>query len=132
MTPIQAYELTLKKIEELKKSGIKVSIRPSESQNDFHIINQCASDPERIPPIKWVHVGLTYKDQGQLIKISDMADYLGLCGIYFDTGGWTGYRDWELDWSFRYTGKENEEQRDARHQMEENIEKISKKIKKKK
>jgi len=46
-----------------------------------------------------------------------------MCGITFDTGGWKKYRSWQLDWSFEYTGKENEEIRDARDEVEDLIKK---------
>jgi hypothetical protein len=33
-------------------------------------------------------------------RVNELADL----GITFDTGGCQGQRDWELDWSFKYTG----------------------------
>ena len=47
---------------------------------------------------------------------------MNLLGITFDTGGSKGLRDWELDWSFKYTGEENYKMIQAREELEDDIE----------
>lgn len=126
MTPIQAYELTLEKIEELKNEGIEVEITPCASQNNKKLVEDYSSK-ENIPPDKWINVTFTSLTQKQTERLTELANYLGLCGIRFDTGGWQGERDWELDWSFKYTGKEDQEWRDARYAVEHLINKSKKK-----
>jgi len=117
MKTIEAYEFTLKKIEELLSTGIEITKRKSKSINDQEVINKY-SGSERIPPEKWLHISFKINDKFQSIKIHEAANYLGMCGIRFDTGGCSNCRDWELDWSFRYTGKEDEDWRDARDEVE--------------
>lgn len=125
MTPIQAYELTLEKIGELKGEGIKAKIRPSSLRNDKKLVADL-NDKENIPPSKWVNVTFMSLTQKQTERLTELAN-LGLCGIRFDTGGWQGERDWELDWSFKYTGKEDQDWRDARYAVEHLINKSKKK-----
>ena len=120
MTPIDAYKLALRKIDELKDSGINVVITPSRSRNKINLIEKY-NQPERIPPEKWVNVSFEILDKGQSMRIHDAARYLGMCGIKFDTGGCCHGRDWELDWSFKYTGKEDEEWEDASQDVEDMI-----------
>ncbi len=48
-----------------------------------------------------------------------------MCGITFDLGGWHGFRDWELDWSFRYTGKEDQAWREAKDEVEDKIHRLT-------
>jgi hypothetical protein len=69
-----------------------------------------------------LHVSFKIKSENDGVKIHEMANYLGLCGICFDTGGCSVCRDWELDWSFRYVkGDEDWEWREARERVEEFI-----------
>jgi len=117
MTPIEAYNLTLEKIEELKKDGVKVQSKPPKSSTD----SNAAENPDGIPPKNWIHVSFKNLSEGQILKVHETANYLGMCGIRFDTGGCCDGRDWELDWSFQYTGEEDEQWREAREDVEELI-----------
>jgi hypothetical protein len=120
-TPIEAYEFTLRKVNQLKESGIDVVIKPTSSRNDEILIRKY-SGTNRIPSDKWINVSFKVSDKGQAMKIHEVANYLGLCGIRFDTGGCYNCRDWELDWSFIFTpGVENEEWREAREDIEDMI-----------
>ncbi len=113
ITPVDAYEFTMQKVNELKKDGIGVIITPCRLKTDKDTIEKY-DKPDRIPPEKWVNVSFENLDKGQTIKIHETANYLMMCGITFDTGGAIDNRDWELDWSFSYIkGKEDWEQRDA-------------------
>lgn len=88
MTTLEAYEFTLEKIDELKKDDIHVIIKPSKSRNSKIITNKY-NGPERISPDKWIHITFLFLEGDQATKILEMANYLMMCGIYFDTGGST-------------------------------------------
>jgi len=120
MTLIEAYGFTLEKIEELKDAGIEVIMKPSNCRNNKELVEKY-NHTERMPPDKWFHVTLKMVNKSQATKVHEVVNYLGMCGIVFDTGGWINYRDWELDWSFQYTGKEDEDRRDARDEVEDRI-----------
>lgn len=113
MTPIEAHEFTLQKIEELKSKGIEVTMRPSRSRNNPDTVAKY-NRPERVPPDRWFHVTLFPKNTEDSRLIYEASNYLGLAGISFDTGAGCGGRDWELDWSFKYTVKEDEKAREGR------------------
>jgi len=123
MTPIEAYEIALEKVDELKQSGIQVKITPSTQRNDKKIIKQF-SGAERIPPDKWIKVEFGELSEDQCEKIKEAANYLGMAGMRFDTSGHKKLRDWDLDWSFIYTGEEDEEWREGREWVEDEIEKL--------
>ena len=120
MTSITAYELTLDKIRELKEYGIKASIHPCDNfmKKEYNLL-------EGIPPEKWVNVSFEITNKGEAMRIHEVANYLNMCGISFDSGGCCDHRDWELDWSFSYTGKEDDGWRDAREEVEDMISKMS-------
>jgi hypothetical protein len=120
-TPIDAYEYTIKKVNILKKSGIDVIITPCKSRTDLECVKKY-NGPDRIPPDKWVNISFQISDKAQAIKIHKVANYLGMCGIRFDTGGCSSCRNWELDWSFSYQkGKEHWDLIDAREEVEDMI-----------
>ena len=119
METINAFEFTLTKVWELKESGIEVIIKPSRSSENKDIAKRY-SGTDRVPAEKWLHVTFHIKNGNESKKVLEMAQYLAMCGICFDTGGCSGQRDWELDWSFSY--KKGEEDMDmivAREQVEE-------------
>ena len=122
MSTAEAYDFVLKEIDELKESGINIVAKSSISRNNKQIIKRC-SGPENIPPDAWVHITFLNLDEGQAMRVHEAANYLGMCGIYFDTGGCSDYRDWELDWSFKYTGKidDDKEVKDLRNDVEDII-----------
>lgn len=121
MTPVDAYYFAMSKVNELKESGIDVSIRPAFSVNNEDMIKKY-NKPNKILPKFWNHVSFKITKPIQTQKILDMCNYLGMCGITFDTGGCGGCRNWEFDWSFSYKkGTENWEWRDAREQVEDLI-----------
>lgn len=107
-TPIEAYEFTLQKIEDLQEEHpeIDVKIVPSKSRNNAELREKYIQH-QRIPTEKWVHVTFRFPNDNYWYILAELRNYLGQCGISFDTGGMKGYRDWELDWSFRYTGEDN-------------------------
>ena len=101
MTTIEAYEHTLEKIKELDDGDIIVRVVPHNSRRSAEIRKRYKGN-EHIPPDKWVNVNFRFSNREQEQKIREAVNYLSLCGIYFDTGGMGGERDWELDWSFKY------------------------------
>lgn len=125
MTPIEAYELTLEKVEELRKAGVEIKIAASNSRENARA-EEKYDRPERIPVDKWVNVNLLETSVEHTKMIYDAANYLGMCGISFDTGGGCGGRDWDLDWSFKYTGKEDVDARERRDKVEELLDEMKK------
>lgn len=124
MTTNEAFELAIEKANELKENGIEVVFRPCNSEDNEEMIEKY-NKPENIPPDKWVKVTFENIDKYQAEKIHDAANYLGMCGILFDSGGCSNSRDWELDWSFQYTGQEEpEERKQARDEVEDMINKL--------
>jgi len=121
MTTIEAYNLTLDKINELRESGINVSMKPSRSR-DNRELEQKYSGEDRIPSKLWYFVTFEIKNSEQARKIMEAGNYLGMCGIRFDTGGMGNIRDWEIDWSFSYSaGEDNYEWILAREDVEDII-----------
>ena len=105
MTITEAYNLALAKVEELKQKGIKVEITPCES--DEETISEY-STPLNISHDLWIHVTFYPKDNSELQLVFKAGSDLIDLGIGFDSGGSVGYRDWELDWSFRLNTEEKE------------------------
>lgn len=121
MTPIEAYELTLKKIKELKSEGIKIEIINSRSAQDKEIVNEFRGHFQRIPSDKWVSVNFIDLNITQANKINEASICLGKLGITFDNGGYQQERDWQLDWSFKFTGEVENEWIELKNQVEETI-----------
>ena len=98
MNILEAYELTLQKVEELKTQGIEVRIKPTNSQT--------VEKENRLPKDKWINVKFFEVAGEELDKVFKAGEELLEQGISFDTGygfGPGGGRDWELDWSFHIT-----------------------------
>ena len=120
----EAHDFTLGKVNELKEIGIDVIIKPydfSKHSDKDDLIKEFTEDIRTLSH-KWCNVSFKIENKFQSQKIHEMANYLGMCGIAFDTGGCCGCRYWELDWSFKYIpGEENEEWRAAREGVEDTI-----------
>lgn len=112
MDPIEAYEHTINKLAELEDAGIQVAARPSKARTDNDLIEKY-DRPERIPPQFWIHVKLQAETDEQVQLIRQARKELSKAGISFDTGGMSGFRDWELDWSFKSTGERDKEWEEA-------------------
>ena len=121
MTPTDAYYFAMSKVKELREYGIEITIKPSKSRDNEDIVKKY-NKPDRISPELWNHVSFKILDDAQSQKVMEMGNYLGMCGISYDTGGCVSCRDWEFDWSFRYRkGEENWEWRDIREEVEDMI-----------
>ena len=117
MTTNEAYNEAMDAVEELRESGIRVDIKPSRSRNDAECVAKY-SGPERVAPDKWIHVTFHPQTGEQRKAIAEKARHLGWLGAGFDTGGCAGQRDWELDWSFRYTDRPDGELEERRDDVE--------------
>ena len=105
MMSIILYEAQDRAFEEIKMlalSGIEVRITPARSRTNEETIEKFK---DRLPVDRWVHVSFRVKDRSELDSVFQVGDRLRGMGIYFDTGGCKGQRDWELDWSLQM--KEN-------------------------
>lgn len=108
MTPIEAYELTMSMVSDIRNKGTKVSLYESKSKEEDDLVSRFGG-PERIPPSKWTRVTFypSTKEQGN--EILERAIELAKLGINFDTGSLDDRIDWELDWSFSYSESGKEE-----------------------
>lgn len=120
MNTNEAFDATLAAVEELRQSGISVEVKPSRSRSDSELVKKY-SGPERVAPDRWVNVSFHPKTPEQSKAIAEKAKHIGWLGIGFDTGGCAGQRDWELDWSFRYTGMPDGELEVRRDHVEQLI-----------
>lgn len=119
MTTQEAFDFVMSKVDELKELGIKVVSKPCPSKNNPKTIAHY-NTPENIKPDTWVHISFKTTDVKHLAEIHEVVNYLGMCGITFDTGGCNGQRDWKLDWSFNYKeGSEDWIKRNVRDDLED-------------
>jgi hypothetical protein len=99
-TPDQAFDHTLKVVQELKERGIGVTIEPRTYEPEqLARLTAKYSDPSRVKHARWCGVQFRTADLTPVFKAKAA---LAELGIHFDTGGGCGVLDWELDWSFRY------------------------------
>jgi len=98
----EAYDLTLSKVDELEKEGIK-----HEKIYRNGRFSKELKAKSKIPFEKWVNIKFVELSRDQKKRVFDSQRELGAKGIYFDSGGFLNgsVRDWELDWSFGYNGK---------------------------
>ncbi len=97
-----AQDHAFDEIKMLALSGIEVRIRPTNSRADEKAIEKYK---DGLPAERWVHASFRVKDRSELDSVFEAGDRLREKGIYFDTGGCKGQRDWELDWSFSLENK---------------------------
>ena len=124
MNTIEAFYFAISKVNELKKQGIKVEITLYRKVDEIEEkeLRDKYSKPENIPFENWCNINFSKITKEQAIEINEMANYLGMCGITFDSGGCIKSRDWEFDWSFSYIkGSENWEWKETRESVEEMI-----------
>jgi hypothetical protein len=103
MTTDEAYAYTMEIVEELRHLGIEATFRPSKSMTDPEVVAKY-SGPERVKPERWGKVTFKSFTPQQAQAIREKQQALGWLGIHFDSGGCVGQRDWEIDYSFKYTG----------------------------
>ena len=116
MTPTEAHAFVLDEIELVsKKKSIEYEIKKPEYSTDV------SDDVTRVPKSLWCKVIFTVKDESDSMALLELARYLNVAGIQFDVGGSQNTREWELDWSFRYTGTDSPEWLDRINELEEEI-----------
>ena len=121
MELLEAYDFTMNKVKELREGGIEMSFTPPSLKNDKKLVQEVKNEGG-LPSDKWVRVTFQNIDEIQVEKIRQATVYLAMCGITFDCGGeCRNMRDWEIDWSFRSTGKEESERMEAIDEMEDDI-----------
>jgi hypothetical protein len=125
MTANEAFEYALKEIDELRfEKSVSVKITPYDFTTDHgkEMLEKYSPkniSPENASPKKWCKIKFVTPNDEQISEIRELGNYLNLCGISFDSGGCAEGRDWELDWSFNYVAKDNQEAREARDQLED-------------
>ena len=103
-------------IDSLEKQGIKVKvqipriIRESDNPDSLDTVKKY-NKTDNIHWSDWRNVQFAVKDREEAEKVSFARRYLGINGCSFDTGSGCGSMDWEIDWSFHFTGQEESKER---------------------
>jgi len=95
----KAYNLTMQKVTNLRQS-IDTTIKLSKGRNNKDTVEKY-NLPDRLDPKRWYHITFLPMTSQEANQIAQARKELGWQGICFDTGGSFGYRDWEINWSFR-------------------------------
>lgn len=101
----KAYDYAMREVEKLREFGIKVQITIPKrvKKGNYRDTVEKYHPPERLSVDKWRHVTL-FPTKEQVDLVHDAVCKLFKKKITFDTGGGCdGGRDWEMDWSFKYT-----------------------------
>ena len=112
----EAYKHTISVIESIRKQGIDVVvqqpriIRESKVPSELDIVRKY-NKPDKLHWSDWRNVEFKVKNQEEVEKVSFARRYLGVNGCSFDTGARCGGMDWEIDWSFTFTGEEEDKER---------------------
>lgn len=117
----EAFEHVILVLKKLQEVGVQVTLKPSNSRESATAKEKYGNDPQRIPVDRWQHATLEAQSDEHRKQIFAEQHNLGVLGISFNTGGGAGYRDWELDWSFKYTGVEDKSRAVAQEAVEEMI-----------
>lgn len=100
MTIEEAYKLAMEAVRRLQDRGLTVRVTDSPSRNNSTTVARY-DVPGRLKPDKWQKFSLAFGTEEQRDAIEEEKLGLRNAGIGFDTGGFVGVRDWEIDWSFR-------------------------------
>ena len=122
MTPNEAFDFGLAKIDELQQeTGIKIKFHPYDFTTEHgKEVKEEPLEEHQASTDRWCRIQfLNPMTDEQKEKIRELGNYLNMCGISSDSGGCATGRDWEWDWSFKYTVKDNQEAREARDQLED-------------
>lgn len=90
------FERTLELALALGALGLEVDVIPGDEAYGPDAAQDAV--PGRIDPALWCRVVFS---GGDLAPVHEAEARLAGGGILFDTGGWKGTREWELDWSFQ-------------------------------
>jgi hypothetical protein len=103
----EAFDFTIKQVEELKSMGIANYTEKSYSADDESTIlkynYEWILDHE-----KWIRIVFTIKEREDLDNIMKKEELIRKkYGVAFDTGFGGSFREWELDWSFQIVSQKN-------------------------
>jgi len=125
MTPDEALKHTLEFVKELQEQGISVSVVSYNMQEEdkeelLAMYGPGGTHSEfRADPSLWCRVCSRTVDAAQADEIRALAINLSRVGVFFDSSGMGGQRDWELDWSFKYKpGEDSSQREEALNSME--------------
>jgi len=97
---LEAFDFALRQIQELENSGIEVTQRASYLREDTETVEKYNRD-EVLPHEKWIQVSFKVMSKREMQLITAVESKIRqIYGVSFDTGYGSGFRDWELDWSF--------------------------------
>jgi len=119
MDILEAYDMVLEKIEELREY---IDIEVYRGPFATSLLEKYGNTG--LPVDKWVRFDFKIENEIQLLKIKEAGDYLGEAGISFDTGGMIGSRDWEIDWSLSVDEERSQEWIETRESVEEELERL--------
>ena len=122
MTANEAFDFGLAKIDELRQEqNLNIKITMYDFTRDF--AKKYLEEPveeHQASTDRWCKITFrTPMTDEQLEKVRELGNYLNMVGMSWDSGGYITGRDWEWDWSFKYVGKDNQEAREARDQLED-------------
>ena len=131
MTPNEAHDYALELAKELQASGIELEItlwldkHKSRDEHYKNCVEKYGNDPKRASINKWCLVRFKTKSQEEVDLIHEKHKALSWMGVSFDSGGMAdgSCRDWELDWSFSYTGKPDTEHEESIDQCKDMLDK---------
>jgi hypothetical protein len=118
----EAYKHTMEVVKSLERQGIEVIIKkrkeaPEDSEGK-KITEEV--EPNRIKWSDWRSIEFKVKDEEEASKVSFARSYLGTNGCWFDAGAGFKSINWEIDWSFEFTGEEEDlDRKDFDTMMEE-------------
>jgi hypothetical protein len=110
-----AYKHTMNVIDSLKRNGVEILIqqprviRESETPEELDVVKEY-NQPDRLHYSDWRNIQFKVNNREEAEKVSFARRYLGINGCSFDTGAGYGSMDWEIDWSFKFTGIEEDKE----------------------
>ena len=104
-SPDEAFDYTISIAYKLNlKEGIEIEISPYNLKGNHgkNMVSKFGNLPNSATPKKWCRIVFRPKNHKQSLTLIYYQRMLRSLGIGFDTGGGSGERDWETDWSFSY------------------------------
>ena len=99
MNIMQAYDEVWQSLKNINQKGVKFSVRPSHSRHIESTLKEYDNRSDRLPSCHWSHVEFAASSQEYIDILRQEEVRLSALNIAFDTGGFCGTRDWEIDWS---------------------------------
>jgi len=124
MELLDAYDLTMSKVNALRQSGIQLALTPPKAINDEKLIAEVEAEGG-LPVDKWMKISFQNLSADQKKAVYDAGNYLCRMGIIFDCGGAKDLRDWEIDWSFKFDKSASAEWLKKREELEFTLDNVS-------